>query len=73
MAFNWKFWEDHFPGDAVNFRTGVRESITEFFVVIAGSQVVSSTKDIDLAKGSARYHRDDRRIPDVRIRRISRI
>lgn len=72
MAFNWRIWEDNFPGDAMNFRTGVRESITEFFIVIAGSQVLGSSKDIDAAKESARYYRDSMRVPDVRIKRIGR-
>lgn len=68
---NWKLWEQYFPGDAVDFKTGVRESITEFFVIVAGSTFLGSTKDVAHARESARQYRDGMGIPDVKIRRIS--
>lgn len=67
---SWKLWESYFPADAVNFKTGIRESISEFFIIVAGSQVLGSSKSVDASKETARQYRDVMGIPDVRIKRI---
>ncbi len=71
----YKKWESFFPGDAVNHKTGVREKISEFFILTVGaaSQVVGSTKNMNEAQNSARQMRDEMGMDNVRVKRITRI